>query len=374
MNDFLSAMSMANQAIAQVGNSIGAAELNKRNRKWASQEAEKAYLRQKELMQMQQEYNSPANMRKLLKEGGYNPNSLLDSSVGSSMKSVPNTSPQAQNPSSHFIPLDPHTLAETRLLNAQADKVQSETQGTELQNSYQEMFNSNYLTYGEILINDGLSNSRSQRLLNQADTMLKGKEFKLLQDELENTRPAQRANLIADTMLKSIQSDLVHIQSLKTEDERKIAWQDLAIRTKIAVSTICLNSSLGKQAEANAYYQETLGDSWNGGLTGSAGGVLYRGAQISNNENRLQYIQDKKIYDKTFASTLGLIINQLSVATGKSRHEIVRYGFEADASWFDKAFGKWLYNVELNAENFGKILGSGGAPALFTPGPTKGKK
>lgn len=344
---------------------------NERQRTFEHNEAILAHNRQMNATRELNEYNSPENQANLLKQAGFNPASLLGESgatVGRSTASAP--SAQAHAPSvGGFRPiLDPQmivALSQAKLNDANAEKVKEDTKGSALQNAYQETFNQLYFTYEEELIKDGLSNSRSQRLLNQAETMLKGKQFKALQDELETMRPLQRANLIADTFASQYQGELSRIMGLKTEDERKIAWQDLALRTKIALSSITLSSALGKQAEANAYYLNTLGDAWNGGLTGSAGGVLYRGAQINNNQARLQYVQDKEIYKKTFSYSMDLLVKQIALQSGLTENQIRRYGFNADANWFDTTYGQFLWRIETDVEKAGKIFGSGGVPAMM---------
>ena len=99
-------------AASNAMNNAAIARENRRNRDFAHNEAILSHERQMQLQADQNNWNSPANQRRLLKEGGYNPNALFDGGA-TSISSGSVSGAQASNPST-FAPqsiMDPSSIA-----------------------------------------------------------------------------------------------------------------------------------------------------------------------------------------------------------------------------------------------------------------------
>jgi len=95
---------------------------NKKSRKWASEEAEKAYRRNLEQWERENAYNDPSAKMARLKAAGLNPNLAYGNpqTAGVSAKS-----PQKQAPQGKYgIDVDPLSMANASLLQQQARSVQ----------------------------------------------------------------------------------------------------------------------------------------------------------------------------------------------------------------------------------------------------------
>ena len=172
--------------VTSIAGSIANAVTSKKARKWQSQENERQRQYMSELANRQNQwnleqwnrenaYNSPKNRMKLLREGGLSPDLMYGQGAGSlqAASSPQLTAGEAAPPMdySKFIPnLELSSIAQNmanaRLLNAQANKVNSETEGQELTNFYQSVLNKYIdeekrqhitLKYGEITLQGQMS-------------------------------------------------------------------------------------------------------------------------------------------------------------------------------------------------------------------------
>lgn len=122
-------------------------------------------------------YNSPANQLKLMLEAGLNPNNFQTSVSGASM---PGSGASASAPSS--VPQTPSQAglasalnsAQIRLANAQADKAES-----------------------DVDLNKANTNRINKLLSGELEEQ--GVRISLAKDELDNMRPAQKRNILAET-------------------------------------------------------------------------------------------------------------------------------------------------------------------------------
>lgn len=172
--------------VTSIAGSVANAVTSKKARKWQSQENERQRQYMSELANRQNQwnleqwnrenaYNSPKNRMKLLREGGLSPDLMYGQGAGSlqAASSPQLTAGEAAPPMdySKFIPnLELSSIAQNmanaRLLNAQANKVNSETEGQELTNFYQSILNKYIdeekrqhitLKYGEITLQGQMS-------------------------------------------------------------------------------------------------------------------------------------------------------------------------------------------------------------------------
>lgn len=172
--------------VTSVAGSIANAVTSRKARKWQSQENERQRQYMSELANRQNlwnleqwkrenAYNSPSNKMKLLREAGLSPDLMYGQGAGSlQAASSPQLTAGEAAPAmdySKFIPnLELSSIAQNmanaRLMNAQANKVNSETEGQELTNFYQSILNKYIdeekrqhitLKYGEITLQGQMS-------------------------------------------------------------------------------------------------------------------------------------------------------------------------------------------------------------------------
>ena len=192
-----------------IGQSIANAVQARKARKWQSQENERQRQYMSELANRQNQwnleqwnrenaYNSPKNRMKLLREGGLSPDLMYGQGAGSlqAASSPQLTAGEAAPPMdySKFIPnLELSSIAQNmasaRLMNAQAKKTDTETEGQELTNFYQSVLNKYIdeekrqhitLKYGEIT----LQGQMSEQMAAQVNLLNKqGEEIEQLMEE-----------------------------------------------------------------------------------------------------------------------------------------------------------------------------------------------
>lgn len=172
--------------VTSVAGSIANAVTSKKARKWQSQENERQRQYMSELASRQNQwnleqwnrenaYNSPSNKMKLLREAGLSPDLMYGQGAGSlQAASSPQMTSGEAGPTMDYSKFMPNlelssiaqNMANARLMNAQAEKVNSETKGQELTNFYQSVLNKYIdeekrqhitLQYGEITLKGQMS-------------------------------------------------------------------------------------------------------------------------------------------------------------------------------------------------------------------------
>lgn len=263
-------------AASNAMNNAAIARENRRNRDFAHNEAILAHERQMQLQADQNNWNSPANQRRLLKEGGYNPNALFDGGA-TSISSGSVNGAQASNPST-FAPqsiMDPSSIAQlvtafsnaklndaqAKVYDKQADLVGSQTLGQNLQNAYDYVRNSLFNQYGELQIKTGLNEQDSRTALNDAERLLIRTQQSLNIDELVTQRPLQAARQVADTFVANTQGELNEILQIKNKTERELSLKRFDLEVSIAAAAIARDY-------ATAYNQRIQGDLYQPGEVG----------------------------------------------------------------------------------------------------------
>lgn len=292
---------------------------NQKNRQFQHAEASLSYQRQRQLIQEQNQYNSFGNQKKLMKEAGYNPYNLVSGAAGTAVSSSSTSAPQAGSTSA--IPnqqLDAGTLgalsdvalkdAQIRNINADTNKkneeinlVQNQAAYQKTQTDFQEEFNRIYKTYGEYEKILGCDRQEFETNYIKSQRDFTEVQTKLARYDLNDVKPAELANLTADTLKKGSEKFLADMQAAKTDEERKFIAKNFALQCALVRAQVL-------QYTANARYLNTQSDLW------SPGGVLHTGATLSNNstillnnKNALDWNLTKKYindYDKNFQLTL----------------------------------------------------------------------
>lgn len=112
------AVSAIPRGIADVSNFMSSLFFGNRNNQWNQEAATTAYNRQIDLMNMTRAYDTPAAQMQRFKDAGLNPNLIYGQMQGGIQ---PPTAPQS-SPSQMVAPqTDPIQLAQTRLINAEAE-------------------------------------------------------------------------------------------------------------------------------------------------------------------------------------------------------------------------------------------------------------
>lgn len=221
---------------------------NRKNRQFAHDEAVLAHERQLEIMDKQNEWNSPANQRQLLQEGGYNPNALFSGGAtsistgasGGAQASQPSAIPQQNIVDPQGVASLINAVSDAKLKDKQGKQLDQQTLGQELQNSYDTIRNQIYEKFGMLREEYGLNLIDSERALNDSSRLLKNVETSLDFDELFNLRPKQAAQLVADTIFKQMSSQLARAETLKSEAERSSILANMSFQADLVAAT-CAN-------------------------------------------------------------------------------------------------------------------------------------
>lgn len=119
------------ETIQNIGNIAATEGMNRRQRKWASQEAEKSYARSIEAWNMANEYNSPQAQMKRLSEAGLNANliygNLNNQPAASTAPSYKAAEYKQSIPKSE---LNPYMQFDLRMKQAQLDQMNALTEKT----------------------------------------------------------------------------------------------------------------------------------------------------------------------------------------------------------------------------------------------------
>lgn len=208
---------LAGGVLGTIGNLFGLNQQKKenaRNRQFAHDEAVLAHERNLEIMDKTNQWNSPENQRKLLIEGGYNPNALFQNGGTVGRGSGSSGSAQASNPSQGSVGqglLDPSmitALSQASLNEAQSEKIKAETGhineqriGQSLNNAFQNMVNDLYEKYGEAKEILGMQKTDAEISVNSSLSSLYKIQHDSVFDEMVRIRPLQAMSLVAKTSL-----------------------------------------------------------------------------------------------------------------------------------------------------------------------------
>lgn len=266
MGDFLSSVANAfansNPIGAGVGlavNSIGSFFQNRSN-KHRQQEA----FAQQEKMQalqnsyntrmwhMSNEYNSPANQMRLMKEAGLNPNLAYGqmSDIGSTpMHSGSGSPPGFAQMGNVFGSVDPLTMAQARLANAQADKLDIETTREYTFAKFDEQLLSGKVEYQSVSIT-------GQRVLNALNDQQRKQLYQLTRNAAKEEVSLDRQNelLEYDVLMKIIDwnfhQQFKGAELTKLQHEARLVGMNVQTFMQGFYSMLALNSSKIKLNEA----------------------------------------------------------------------------------------------------------------------------
>lgn len=306
-------------------NSANAA-LNRSNQRFAQQQATIAFNRQRQLIQEQNEYNSYSNQKKLMIDAGYNPYNLTGAIGGSAVSSSSTTPNQGSTPSS--IPMqgfDPSLfsmLGNLRLQTAQADNLDADTQKknqetiktaneaafVDVQTEFQKMQNDLFSKYGELEKKIQLDKEDAERGFADAQAIFARVNSRLADYDLSTLKPAELANLTADTLVKESTEILNKINAAKSETEREMLIKQFALQCQLVSAQV-----LAYRAQASSSYAQaglfSSQSAWTKNQTSlwSSGGLLYKGAQADTYGRIRDYnltVKYRNLYDKDFKESL----------------------------------------------------------------------
>ena len=203
---------------------------------------------------MSNEYNSPANQMRLLKEAGLNPNLIYGqmSDISSTpMHSGSGSAPGFAQMSNVMSSVDPLTVAQARLANAQADKLDIETTREYTFSKFDEQLLSGKVEYQSISI-------VGQKVLNSLNDQQRKQLYQLTKNAEKQEVSLDRQNelLEYDVLMKIIDHNFYQqfkgAELTKLQHEARLAGMNVQTFMRGFYSMLALNSSKIKLNEADA--------------------------------------------------------------------------------------------------------------------------
>lgn len=203
---------------------------------------------------MSNEYNSPANQMRLFKEAGLNPNLVYGqmSDVSSTpMHSGSGSAPGFAQMSNVMGSVDPLTLAQSRLANAQADKLQVETTREYTFAKFDEQLLSGKVEYQGISIT-------GQKVLNELNDQQRKQIYQLTKNAEKQEVSLDRQNelLEYDVLMKIIDHNFYQqfkgAELTKLQHEARLVGMNVQTFMQGFYSMLALNSSKIRLNESEA--------------------------------------------------------------------------------------------------------------------------
>lgn len=241
------------------------------NRQFIADENAKAFDRNWNQMLYQNEYNSPANQRKLYEQAGINYQNIVGGASGTSVSKSGNAaSPSGGVSTPAAAPLQmewANNIANIGLIDAQRKKTLAEAGAIEHQNNLtdsqagyygvlsagQELQNGITEKYGSLEAFARVNNLESSTAFNDAQRFLTKTQDKLGQFDLTNLKPAQQADYLSRVFLSNSQDLLNRAQAAKTDQERKQIIQQMALNYAWTMSSISLNNAKIADLRASSF-------------------------------------------------------------------------------------------------------------------------
>lgn len=243
-----------------------ASQENALNRQFQHDEAELAYNRNEATRLDQNQWNSEPEQVKRLKQAGINPYNVLSGLSGSSVTSAGNTASAGNAHGSSLSYQRADNLswiqgiaqaglvaAQTRNLDANTKKIESDTKGQDLNNDYQAMYNEIFKDYGRVEALTRLNKLDAERSWTDAQSEFTRIQSKIGQFDLDRTKPQQYANMVAEEAATYARKRLDEINAMKSDTERQIALRKLDFELALIGSMTAANS-------ATAYNQRMQGN------------------------------------------------------------------------------------------------------------------
>lgn len=332
LNNIANAFANSNPIGAGVGlafNSIGSIFQNRSN-KHRQQEA----FAQQEKMQalqnayntrmwhMSNAYNSPANQMRLFKEAGLNPNLVYGqmSDVSSTpMHSGSGSAPGFAHMSNVMGSIDPLTMAQARLANAQADKLNVETTREYTFSKFDEQLLSGKVEYQNISI-------VGQKVLNELNDQQRKQIYQLTKNAEKQEISLDRQNelLEYDVLMKIIDHNFYQqfkgAELTKLQHEARLVGMNVQTFMQGFYSMLALNSSKIKlnESEADAAKKsasmlESLGLKYNAEIRG-----ITIDADVAEDFARLKAIMELVNMGTESIADLGNLIAKFKLGNNKS--------------------------------------------------------
>lgn len=203
---------------------------------------------------MSNEYNSPANQMRLFKEAGLNPNLVYGqmSDISSTpMHSGSSSAPGFAHMSNVMSSVDPLTVAQARLANAQADKLDIETTREYTFSKFDEQLLSGKVEYQSISI-------VGQKVLNSLNDQQRKQLYQLTKNAEKQEVSLDRQNelLEYDVLMKIIDHNFYQqfkgSELTKLQHEARLAGMNVQTFMQGFYSMLALNSSKIKLNESEA--------------------------------------------------------------------------------------------------------------------------
>ena len=201
---------------------------------------------------MSNEYNSPANQMRLFKEAGLNPNlayGQLSDVSSTPMHSGSGSAPGFAQMSNVMGSVDPLTIAQARLANAQADKLDVETTREYTFSKFDEQLLSGKVEYQSVSIT-------GQKVLNGLNDQQRKYLYQLTKnaEKQEVTLDRQNELLEYDVLMKIIDHNFYQqfkgTELAKLQHEARLAGMNVQTFMQGFYSMLALNSSKIKLNEA----------------------------------------------------------------------------------------------------------------------------
>lgn len=209
-------------------NSQTSSKNTKRMIRAQAEENEKAYLRNVEMWEKQNQYNSPANQVKRLVEAGLNPNLAYGSLDGNSANAAPQAKPNdmsgiarmgnsvgAALQSANIAELE-KTRAETKLFESQAEKNQQDTEGSRLDNILKAIKNDRAVEVQDLTIEGlKLQNANDEKELERLDA-----DIQQMQEVTK--RVIEETNLLKEQITENgIRNEMLRFEQMHQSEQYK---------------------------------------------------------------------------------------------------------------------------------------------------------
>ncbi len=237
--------------------------INKMNNQFNHDENTLAYNRQRQLISEQNEYNSFANQRKLMEQAGYNPNNLVGGTAGTAVSSSSTATNAASAAPSHAMQAPDLsalgnianiglTVAQTKLMEAQASKTAKEAGNVDANAASQRALNESIASLNFM-----------QRLSVAKDVSLKDRNIKLFDETFEDQK--KHVKLLNDLTEQQISNFKAQAESIRGHLNIDQNTFDYMVNTMWPAqveelqSRTGLNRANATAALMNAYYYQALG-------------------------------------------------------------------------------------------------------------------
>lgn len=265
------------------------AEENEKNRKFNAEQARLSREYNTEMWNKTNEYNSPIQERARLEAAGLNPDMIYSDASAGATATMGSTSQQASSnngvlpvmPDRSYIADIGKTIAETQLIEAQRDKLESETVGQDIANKYASEYQEGLIKLNNanaslLTANTNLSEAQARQIdsvINNINkqTELFGAQIGNIIEQTQNLR-VLRAGYVLDNSIKSLQ----------------LAFDSQSFQSRI--DRICADAAVSR---ANALYAKSMAHA----LLLSTLASAYQSNQQGGYYNRQSQVLDQSIED-----------------------------------------------------------------------------